>query len=149
MILWDGTDAAGYSYSFNVGLIQAATTIDHQEPNDTSGTAQTVALPGGVLGATFAGADDADWYKVQIAAGDVGKKITVATGGDSQADPVIQIFASDGTTSVAGPKDSSFFDRLTSPAITQAGTYLVKITSSDYGPTVPNDSAHTVVIALE
>lgn len=149
VILWDGLDAAGYDYAFEFQLISASASIDHAEPNDTSNQAQLVALPGGVLAGSFASETDEDWYKVEVAAGDVGKKITVVTGGKSQADPVIQIFAPDGTTSLGGPKDTAYFDRLTSAATTQAGTHYVKISSSDFGPTVPNDSDYSVVIALE
>lgn len=149
IILWDGFDAAGYSYSFELQRLEAPSTIAHAEPNETSGAAQLVAVPGGVVSATFSSATDVDWYKIDVGAADVGKAITVVSGGKSQADPVIEIFAPDGTTSLGGPEDGAYFDRLTSDATTQAGTHFVKITSSGYGPTVPGDSAHSLVIALE
>jgi hypothetical protein len=149
VILWDGLDAAGYDYSFDVGLITAAATINHAEPNDAPNAAQAVVAPGGVLEASFTGKADEDWYSVVVAAGDVGKVITASTGGVSQADPVIEIFAPNGTTSLAGPEDAAFFDRLSTEPITAAGTYFVKISSSDFGPTIPDDSAYTLVIALE
>lgn len=149
VILWDGLDAAGYQYSFDVELITASSSIDHAEPNDTRETAQLVATPGGVLGGSFASESDEDWYKIEVAAGDVGKRIKVVTGGRSLADPVIQIFGPDGTTSLGGPEDDAYFDRLISAPTTQAGTHYVRITSSDYGPTVPNNSNYSVVIALE
>jgi hypothetical protein len=149
VILWDGLDAAGYDYSFDVNLIAATATITHAEPNDAPAAAQTVVAPGGVLDASFTGDTDEDWYAIQVAAGDVGKAITVVTGGSGGADPVIEIFAPDGTTSLGGPEDAAFFDRLTSGPTTVAGKHLVRITSSDFAPTVPDDSAYTVVIALE
>lgn len=149
IILWDGTDPAGYSYTFDVDLIAAPATITHAEPNETSAAAQAVEAPGGVVGGSFTSETDEDWYRVVIAAGDVGKKITAVTGGISQADPVIEIFGPDGTTSLGGPEDGAYFDRLTSEATTQAGAHYVKITSSDYGPTVPSDSDYSVVIGLE
>lgn len=149
IILWDGTDPAGYSYEFLLDVLTAPTTITHAEPNETKDDAQAVAAPGGVVGGSFASDTDEDWYAIEIAAGDVGKKIAVVTGGISQADPVIQIFAPDGTTSLGGPADSAYFDRLTSSATTQAGTHYVKISSSDYAPAVPSDSDYSVVIGLK
>ncbi len=149
VILWDGTDAAGFSYEFDLNVLVATTPIDHAEPNESSAAAQAVVVPGGVVGGSFTSETDEDWYRVVIAAGDVGKKITVVTGGISQADPVIEIFGPNGTTSLGGPEDNAYFDRLTSDATTQAGAHYVKITSSDYGPTVPSDSDYSVVIGLE
>lgn len=150
LILWAGIDAAGFEYTFDVDLLAAPTTITHAEPNDTDQQAQAIGAGlAGVLDASFTSATDEDWYAIDVAEADVGKAITVVTGGASSADPVVEIFAPDATTSLGGPEDAAFFDRLTSAPTTTAGTHFVRITSSDFGPTIPDDSAHTIVIALE
>jgi hypothetical protein len=146
LILWEGFDAAGYDYTFNVGQIAAATTITHTEPNNTRQTAQVVTGGSGVLGGTFVDAADEDFYSINLVAADVGKTLTVSSGGFGGADPVIEIFR--GNTSIAGPEDAAFFDRL-SVDIAQAGQHFIRITSSDFGPTNPADSDYTLVIGLE
>ncbi|MGE3542959.1 MAG: hypothetical protein AB7L28_03480, partial [Kofleriaceae bacterium] len=147
-----GTDPAGFAYSFDVDLIATSSTISHAEPNNTSAAAQAVTAPGAVIDASFTSETDQDWYSVQVATGDVGKAITVVTGGWGGADTAIQIFAPDGTTSISGdlPTDVDSLDRVTSAATTTAGTHYVKITPSQkHGPIMPNDSAYTVVIGVE
>jgi hypothetical protein len=149
LILWDGIDDEGFSYSFDVDLVEAPNTITHAEPNDTPGQAQEVAVPGGVLDATFSSAADEDWYAVNVGSEDIGKVITVVTGGYSLADPAIQIFAPDGETAMSDLIDGAFFDHAFSDPTTEQGLHFVRITSSDFGPTVPAQSDHFVVITLE
>jgi hypothetical protein len=149
LILWDGFDEEGFAYSFDVDLFEAPDTITHAEPNDSPQEAQEVPVPGGVLDATFLSATDEDWYAVSVGPDDVGKVITVVTGGYSLADPAIEIFAPDGTTPISDFEDGAFFDHAFSDPTAEQGLHFVRVTSSDFGPTIPAQSDHLVVITLE
>ncbi len=134
LVVWDNTGAANFDYTVKADET-AVNSFAESEPNDTYQTAQTApAFPILFKNASLSSIDDQDWLKVDVAAGDVGKSIHVVTiPGDAYTDTVVEVFASDGTTSLGGPSnDSSYHEDWLSAPTTAAGAYYVKISASSY-----------------
>jgi hypothetical protein len=123
------------------------------EPNDTAQTAQTLTLTtqGNVTQAYVTSAQlstvgDVDWFKVTVAAGDVGKTLHVVTaGGDPRTDTVVDVQSSTGT-SLGGPSDDvGYHEDFTSSAIPAAGDYFIKVYYSDFVSSFDAAQSHYVV----
>lgn len=148
VILWDGTGTAGYQATVGA-VVTPATGAAEAANNDTCATGQVAtSLPFVLQGATLSSDTDEDWIRVTIGAGDANKKLRIRTlGGDPKTDTVVQLFQSDGTTSVAGPSnDQDYHENLLSPALA-AGTYCVKISASP--SFVATANAYQAVLRLE
>lgn len=134
-VVWENSGEAGYDYTLDALATAATQVVEATTDNNTSANAQAVAaLPGVVTGASLTSGDDEDWFEVTITAGDVGKAIHVTTmdsvGG---TDTVVEVFGSNGTTTVGGPSgDEDYHEDWTTPALAAAGTYYVKISASEY-----------------
>jgi hypothetical protein len=110
------------------------------EPNDTSGMATALGtLPSSRWG-QLPTTSDVDWYSFTAAPGDVGKTVHVVTHApDPKTDTLVEVFASDGTTSLGGPSDDQgYHEDWTSTAIPAAGTIFVKVSYSTFGYTQSN-----------
>lgn len=132
LIIWDNYGTADYDFTLSALKL---TTVDENEPNNDMNHAQAVTtLPALFDNATLSSATDEDWIAITATAADVGKSIHVTTGGsDPYTDTVVDIFKSDGTTSLGGPSDDqAYLDSLVSSPIPAAGTYYIKIYASDY-----------------
>lgn len=131
-VIWENAGTAPFDYS----LSAAATAASHSaeaEANDTFDAAQTTgSLPYVVTDANLSSVTDEDWYAVTIAAGDAGKALHVKTlPGQSQTDTVIEVFDTDGSTSLGGPSDDQgYHEDWISDALPAAGTYYVKVSAS-------------------
>ncbi len=131
-IIWENAGTNPFDYS----LSAAATAASHSaeaEANDTFDAAQTTgSLPYVVTDANLSSVTDEDWYAVTIAAGDAGKALHVKTlPGQSTTDTVVEVFDTDGSTSLGGPSDDSdYHEDWVSDALPAAGTYFVKVSAS-------------------
>jgi hypothetical protein len=150
----DTTGTFGYSFNVRAGSQMLAQIAEIAEPgNDTSANAQALAaMPSLVTGAKLETIDDVDWITINVTAADVGKKIRVlTTGNDPETDTVVELFRANGTTPVAfgaASSDQGYHEDHTSPAITVAGKYWVKITASqDYF--VPAHNTYAAAIWVE
>jgi hypothetical protein len=125
--VWNGAGATG-NYTLGIAAVPSET-----EPNDTTGAANTLALPGAVS-AALGTLTDVDYFKVTVSAADVGKSVHVKTSaGDVYTDTVVDVFDSTGTNSLGGPSsDGSFHEDFTSSPTTAAGDYYVKVYYSTY-----------------
>ena len=134
VVVWDNSGASGYTATLRADST-AATGADEAEPNDTSAQAQTAAsLPFVMTNASLSSASDEDWIAVTATAADVGKALHVITmPGDPQTDTLVEVFQSDGTTSLGGPSgDAAYHENWLSSALPSAGTYYVKISASPF-----------------
>lgn len=129
VVVWDDSGASG-AFTLNARPYAAAT---EAEPNDTTTNAQVIAaLPVKVTGGTLPADTDVDFFKVTVDASAVGKKFRVITSGPSAtvADNIVDVLASDGTTSLGGPSpDSTITENFLSSAISAAGDYYIKVYS--------------------
>lgn len=136
LVVWENSGEAGYDYTLDALLTAATQVIEGDTVNDTSGDAQAVAaLPGVVTDAALTAVTDEDWFEITIAAGDVGKALHIVTMDDiGGTDTVVEVFGTDGTTTVGGPSDDlDVHEDWTTPALAAPGTYYVKISASvDY-----------------
>jgi hypothetical protein len=132
-VVWENAGEAGYDYTLSPLFTAATKVAEGDAPNETSATAVAVAaLPGVVDGAALSAVTDEDWFEVTVAAGDVGKALHVVTMDDvGGTDTVVEVFRANGATSVGGPSDDlGIHEDWTTPALTNAGTYYVKISAS-------------------
>ncbi len=131
-VVWENAGIAPYDFSLSAD-VAAASHAAEAEANDDFGTAQAVAsLPGVVTDANLSSVDDEDWYAVTIAAGDAGKALHVVTlPGSPSTDTVVEVFDTDGTTTLGGPSDDlGVHEDWVSDALPSAGTYYVKVSAS-------------------
>jgi hypothetical protein len=149
MVFWDNSGASGYDFTMTLTATAAAGGAE-TEPNDTFATAQVLAsLPAAVTGATLKDDTDQDWFKITVAAGDVGKKVRVRTlAGDPEADTVVAVYQSNGTTLLGKvSSDVGYHESHLSDPITAAGTLYVKVFASDYF--VAAKKAYDMLIRVE
>jgi hypothetical protein len=140
LIVADTSGYSGFDYSLSVKAV-SYTGAAETEPNASDAAANALStLPALVSGASLADKTDEDWFAIDVGAAQVGKKIhVVTTGTDTLTDTVVDVFNSDGATSLGGPSDDAdYHENFTSDAVTAAGTYYVQITASSYF-----DPAHT------
>jgi Quinohemoprotein amine dehydrogenase, alpha subunit domain III len=131
-VVWDNTGTKGYSFKLTGAVIDT----DDKEPNDTKAQAQAVAsLPATLKNLALSTSKDEDWFAVTVATADVGKSLRVVTSaGDPVTDTAVDVFKSDGTTSLGGPSaDKDYHENFLSAALPAAGTYYVQVTSSFFG----------------
>jgi hypothetical protein len=131
-ILWDSSGTAGYQATVGA-VVTPASGAAEAANNDTCAAAQVAAsLPFVLQSATLSSSTDEDWVRITAAAGDVGKRIRVRTvGGDPQTDTVVEVFQSNGTTTLGGPSnDQDYHENHLSAVIPSAADYCVKISAS-------------------
>lgn len=130
-VIWDNTGTKGYSFKLSGSLVDS----DDKEPNDTKAQAQAVAsLPATLKNLALSTPIDEDWFAVTVAAADVGKSLHVVTSaGDPSTDTMVDVFASDGKTSLGGPIDDDIHEDFLSAPIDAPGTYYVQVTTSFFG----------------
>lgn len=133
IVYWDQSGAAGYNYDIDY----STETSDETEPNDTCATAQVVAaLPANLANLTLSSGSDEDWFEITIAASDVGFPIEInTTAGEPTTDTYIEVFEADCTTPFGGPSsDVNYHEDHTTPVLTAAGTYYIKVSNSPAFP---------------
>ena len=112
----------------------AATGFAEGASNDTKATATAVSLPAVIQGASLTDDADTDWFKITIAAGDVGKKFSVATyAGAPRTDTLITIYDPSNAEFAVSEDETTYHETLLSDPITVAGTYYVVISASAFG----------------
>jgi len=134
VVVWDNSGTSGYTATLRADST-AAKGADEAEPNDTSAKAQAAAsLPFVLTNASLSSASDEDWIAVTATGADVGKALhVISMPGDPQTDTLVEVFQSDGTTSLGGPSDDAgFHENWLSSALPSAGTYYVKISASPF-----------------
>lgn len=134
LVVADTSGYAGFPYTLSVKAV-SYTGSTETEPNDTDNKANPLAtLPAFVSGATLTDKTDQDWFAITITAAQIGKKIhVVTTGADAQTDTVVDVFESDGSTSLGGPSgDLDYHEDFTSDPVAKAGTYYVQVAASSY-----------------
>jgi hypothetical protein len=144
-IYWDNSGTTG---AFSVlAKSVAATGAAPMEPNDTFAQAQTAAtLPFVLRSAALTSATDIDYVKYTALAADVGKSFHVQTiAGDPKTDTIVDVFATDTTTSLGGPSaDTGYHEDFVSSPITAAGVYYVKFAASPQG----YSTSHTSYVGI-
>ncbi len=145
-------DTSGATGDYSItAKSQTATSAQEAADNESSAAAQALAtLPAIVTNGSLSSDTDADWYSVTATAGDVGKKLRVLTAaGDAQADTVVEVFGSDGTTAIGEATDDNYHENFVSPAIAAAGTYYVKISFSKQSKWASNASKYQLAVRFE
>lgn len=143
LVYWDNTGTADYTFHITSSA-DDVTVMGESEPNDDVAHAEQATSLGFVLDpAKISSLTDEDWIAVTAGAGDVGKQVHVMTlPGDPYCDTVVEVFESDGTTSLGGPSaNNDYHEEHFSTAIPAAGTYYVKIAADQtgwYDPSAPN-----------
>lgn len=137
-VLWDNSGEIAVDATVNYAAI-AATSFAEGASNGDKGSATAITAPAVVQAARLTDDLDADWFAVTVAAGDVGKRFSVATyAGSPATDTLITIYdPTDSEFAVSG--DEGYHDNLLSDPITAAGTYYVVISASDFGLTADRD----------
>lgn len=152
-LYWDQTQTAGYDYTLNVTSVATSVVPAEIEPNDTTAQAQSIAsAPFLIQSADYGDITDIDYYAVTVGAGDVGKRLRVRTlPGDAAADPVVEVLATDGLTSLGGPSDdANYHEDFLSDAITAAGVHYIKVYVSSYVASYePTESHYQLSVTLE
>lgn len=149
VVYWDNSGTSGYDATLRVDDILANGTTE-SEPNNDSASAHNVALlPGVIQNASLSDGADQDWFKITVTAASVGKRIHVRTfAGDPLTDTVVEIFGSDGTTSLGGPSDDAgYHENWYSDPLTLAGTYYVEISASSFFD--PTHASYGAYIRIE
>jgi hypothetical protein len=145
LVYWDNSGSSNY-----FATVKATKTVTSDvEPNDTCGMAQPAgALPATIKNLFLSSAKDVDWISFDVMAGDEGKIVHVTTSpGDAKTDTIVEVFASNCTTSLGGPSsDADYHEELESTPVLAAGKYFVKVTNSTYGYT---GKLYDLSIALE
>ena len=124
------------------------------EPNDTCAQAQAVTLPfTSAMPLSIATATDQDWFKVTVAAGDVGKSLHVVTSpGATNCDTYVEILHGTSCTTLNqyGVGDDYYLhEDVLSMALNEAGTYYVKVTWSPDGGWAGTKNTYNLAITLE
>ncbi|MBI5534705.1 MAG: hypothetical protein HY898_18410 [Deltaproteobacteria bacterium] len=146
LVFWDNSGTFGYDFTLNAVSTVPTKVTEVTTDNETSGNAQAVAAMPFLIEAgefkaptsAMTAEDDVDWYKFTATGADVGKKVRVrtfaGTAADAQTDTVVEVFGSDGTTSMGGESsDADYHENFTSTAIAAAGDIYVKISASHAG----------------
>jgi len=147
-----------YGFDFNYTETQVTASAEAAEAastnNDTANNAVAIAtLPGLVTGTlgydTVMPSDDADYFKVSVAGASASapKSIHVATGGDGLTDTLVEVFDTDGITSLDVSSDADVHEDLVVSGIQTNGTYFIKVTQS--GPASVNPAHNTYELFVE
>lgn len=131
LVVWDNSGASGYEASLKV----TEQPSDEVEPNETCATAQSIAaLPASLQNISLSSDKDVDWFKISATAAEVGKVIHVTTSpGDEGTDTLVDVIASDCTTSLGGPSsDADVHEDFTSTPIPAGGDYYVTVSHSPF-----------------
>ncbi len=134
VIYWDNSGTSGYDATIRADEMPA-TGGGESEPNDSVATAKAIStLPFVVQGAKLADGNDQDWFQITVPAASVGKRVHVRTfGTDTLTDTVVEVFESDGTTTLGGPSgDAGYHENWYSDPIPSAGVYYVEISGSAF-----------------
>lgn len=127
VVVYTSETTGGFMLDFTYDPTIPAVEVVDTEPNSTAATAQSVALPfettAGNLEFTV---DEHDFYKFTLAAGDVGKTVVITHLGGG-ADLQAEVLAADGTTSLGVSGNLYFGNAFTSPALTTAGDYYIRM----------------------
>lgn len=148
-VVWDNSGTSGYAATLRADAT-AATGANEAEPNDTPAQAQSAtSLPFVLTNASLSSGTDEDWIVLNATAGDVGKSVRVVTvPGDPQTDTLVEVFASDGTTSMGGPSDdANYHENWLSTPIASAGKIYVEISASPFFS--PSQTKYQAIVRLE
>ena len=149
MVYFDQTGSSGYSYTLDANQIALVTQAE-VEPNNLPAAAKTATFASLVTTSTLADATDEDWYKITVAAGDIGKSVRVVTGGANPfTDTVVEVFSDAiGNNSLGVSDDSDFHENFTSdPIPANTTTITVKVSASEFFD--PAESDYIVAIYLQ
>jgi hypothetical protein len=151
LVYWDNTGTADYDFRITSSAVDV-TVAGETEPNDDPTEADEAPSLGFVLDpAKISSLTDEDWIELTLDAGAVDKQVHVVTmPGDDYCDTVVEVFGGDGTTSLGGPSDNSYYheDHLSS-VIQSAGTYYVKVSADQsgwYDSSAPNYMAYIELV---
>ena len=130
-VYWDNSGDVAYSTTMKSTKIIASDV----DPNDTCANAQPAGpLPANIKMLYMSGKTDVDWISFDVMAGDEGKIVHVKTSaGDATTDTVVEVFASNCTTSLGGPSsDVDYHEDFKSEPIVAAGKHFVKVSHAPY-----------------
>ena len=133
-VYWDNSGTSNYFATVSVAKVNVA----DKDPNNTCAQAQAAgALPANITNLFLSDANDVDWISFDVPAGNEGKFVHVTTSpGDDKTDTVVEVFASNCTTSLGGPSDDGgYHEDWVSAAITAPGKHFVKVSNSSFGYT--------------
>lgn len=133
-VYWDNSGTSNY-----IATVKSAKVVTADvDPNNTCAMAQPAgALPANIKNLFLSSIDDVDWVSFDVMAGDEGKVVRAKTiAGDAKTDTILEVFASNCTTSLGGPSaDGDYHDTLITTPIVAAGKHFVKVTNSPFGYT--------------
>lgn len=144
-VYWDNSGTSSY---FATVKAEKVVTAD-VDPNDTCAMAQPAgALPANIKNLFLSSKEDVDWISFDVVSGNEGKIVHVTTAaGDVKTDTIVEVFASNCTTSLGGPSsDGDYHENHKSAAIAAPGKHFVKVTNSSIGYT---GKLYDLSIALE
>ncbi len=135
------TGGPGRTYAINFGTVICTATGTEREPNDTPGTASPVAIGGDGTGAICPGdqspVGDVDYWAFTAQAGTTIELDIDAEQLGLPVDPIIALYASDGTTRLASNDDADGSDSRLQFSIITTGTYFATVAASVGGGANP------------
>ncbi|MBX5481377.1 MAG: hypothetical protein IRZ16_05960 [Myxococcaceae bacterium] len=140
-------EAAG---EFTIAFSVFSDVHDTEPNNDTASAVAITSLPFSISDGDLTFTDDEnDFYKFTLDAADVGKKLVFTnTKPDANADFVIELLAANGTTSIATSNNMYEDVTFTTPTLTTAGDYYIRIgTYGDQGDQF--DGHYTLTVKLQ
>ena len=151
VVYWDNAGGDGYTYALTANSA-TLTGQDETEPNNSAATAKAATFGSLITTSTLINGADEDWYSIPVAAGDIGKKVRVVTGGaDPFTDTIVEVFHD---TDAAGNSlggesdDATYHENHTSTKIPANTTkVLVKVSASSFFDVANSD--YTVAIYLK
>lgn len=142
----DNPAAAGGAYVLRTRSIAASLRLPVQLEveargatggNDTAGTAETI-LPGTVLG-HYAGTATPDLYRISLTSGEAiiaeltAHRNGVADGGTGYFNPLLRLYATDGTTLLKTNDNAHFSDPVLEYRVSSTGLFYLEVFSSSGG----------------
>jgi len=125
------TGGPGRTYAINFGTVTCSATGTEREPNGTPGTASPVAIGGDGTGAICPGDEspvgDVDYWAFTAQAGTTIELDIDAEQLGLPVDPVIALYASDGTTQLAFNDEADGSDSRLQFSIITTGTYFATV----------------------
>ena len=125
------TGGPGLTYAINFGKVTCPVVGSEQEPNDTPGTAAQVAIgdsgSGEICPHDDNPAGDVDYWALTVRAGTTIELDVDAAALGLFVDPVIALYASDGTTQLAFNDDEDGADSRLQYSIITTGTYYATV----------------------
>ncbi len=128
-----GGGGTGFTYAINFGTIICNVVGNESEPNDSTAVARAVSLDTDGTGEICPTVDE-DYWSFPVSAGTIVELDIDASEFGSPLNPVVGLFAPDGTTLLAFNDDFDGLDSRLQYRVDASGTYYAGVAGYDGGP---------------